>query len=111
MAFPQRGPASGSAGCSVPAGQDGEQLEVLAGQTPSTSPGEFARALLEGAGRAVLADGCHPHDDLYTLLHRLPGPAERSEVSSSEAGLDRIELDHWKCLCILNGEHRDGGLA
>src|SRR5271154_7590059 len=74
-------------------------------------PGEFVSVLLEGAGGAVLADGGHAHDDLGALPDRLPSTADGSEVGSGEAGLDRIELDVWQRLGVLDSEHRDGGLA
>src|ERR1700733_12066035 len=74
-------------------------------------PAEFSPVLLKGAGGTVLADGGHAHDDRGTRLDRLPSPAERRELGSCEAGLYRIELDRWQCFGVLNGEHRDRGLA
>src|SRR5438132_11888809 len=59
----------------------------------------------------AIADGCLAHDDLGALQGGLPSPAGGSKVSSGEAGLDRIELDLWQRLGVLDSEHRDGGLT
>jgi hypothetical protein len=71
----------------------------------SASPAELSRAFLEGAGRAVLADGGHAHDHLGAHFDRLASRAEGSEVGRREARLDRVELDTGQCLGVLDGQH------
>jgi hypothetical protein len=44
----------------------------------------------------MFADSCHAHDDLGALFDGLPGPTGGRQVSSGEAGLNRIELDRWR---------------
>src|SRR5439155_20261570 len=89
---------------------------TLLGQHKSTaaltpSPLQRLTVLRKRTCGTMPADGCHAHDDLGALLDGLPSPAGGSEVSSGEAGLDRIELDLWQRLGVLDSEHRDGGLT
>ncbi len=65
------------------------------------SPLQRPTVLRECTCGTILADGCHAHDDPRALLDGLASPAGGSEVSSGKAGLDRIELDLWQRLGVL----------
>src|ERR1700722_2595989 len=81
------------------------------GWVSSDSPAQLDLAFVEGPSGAVLADGGHAHNDLSAHFDRLPCPTEWREVGSGGGRPDRIEFNPGECFGVLNGEHRDGGLA